>query len=706
MPTNDGSHPTAWYHSATRWTQLTLVEDDPIRFDPDQWIDIFKRTKSNAACLSAGGYIAYYPSKVPYHYVSRYLGDSDPFGALVDGARALDMHVMARVDPHAIHQDAADAHPEWIAVDQSGKPRRHWANPDVWVTCAYGSYNLDYLPQIAQEIVRDYDVDAVFANRWQGHGICYCEHCKSAFYTETRYDLPTNTDENDPTWRAWAAWRRARLSDVVVTLDKAVQSVRPKASFIPNMSGASLMEFNTSLIENHCPFLVVDHQGRHGTEPLWMAGRNAKRMRATFPDRPVVLITSVGPEEPVHRWKDSVTTGPEIIGWVADGAAHGMIPWFTKFNGVIPDERWIEPVANAFALHEAIEPTLAETQPVADIAVLDASTTLRHWSREERPLAEADEYGFYQALVEAKLPFEFLSDEALGNGGLDRFKVLILPNAMCLSDSQCSQLRTWVTRGGNLIAAANTALADENGQLRSQCGLADVFGIADHGPPVGPVKNSYIAFAGEHPLNAGFDGASRIIGGTQRLDVVAAPSSQVPIKMIPDFPDLPMEEVYPRAEATAPAAIIRETEAGGRTVYFPWNIGATFWNVLAQDHQRLIENAVRWVLGEEPMIKVIGQSVLDVAVRKGEQVRAVSLVNLTNPMMMKGPIREIYPVGEHSVSVVLPEGVDAVTGELLVAGQPCDVRIDDGRAVVIVPSIETLEVLRLSWIGGVSATGD
>ena len=44
-----------WYKSATRWTQLTLAEDDPVKFDPAFWIDVFKRTQSNATCLSAGG---------------------------------------------------------------------------------------------------------------------------------------------------------------------------------------------------------------------------------------------------------------------------------------------------------------------------------------------------------------------------------------------------------------------------------------------------------------------------------------------------------------------------------------------------------------------------------------------------------------------------------------------------------------------------
>lgn len=66
-----------WFRAATRWTQITLAEDDPVKFDPAFWIEVFLRTKSNATCISAGGYIAYYPSKVPLHYVSKYLGERD-----------------------------------------------------------------------------------------------------------------------------------------------------------------------------------------------------------------------------------------------------------------------------------------------------------------------------------------------------------------------------------------------------------------------------------------------------------------------------------------------------------------------------------------------------------------------------------------------------------------------------------------------------
>jgi len=33
-----------------RWAQLTLVEDDPGKFDPQFWLDYFKRTRSDAVC--------------------------------------------------------------------------------------------------------------------------------------------------------------------------------------------------------------------------------------------------------------------------------------------------------------------------------------------------------------------------------------------------------------------------------------------------------------------------------------------------------------------------------------------------------------------------------------------------------------------------------------------------------------------------------
>src|SRR5690348_5424864 len=161
-----------WYVRPMRWAQLTLVEDDPGNYDLNFWLDYFKRTHSDAACLSAGGCVAYYPTKVPLHYRSAWMGTSDPFGELLEGCRKLEMVVVARTDPHATHQDMYEAHPDWIAVDAGGRPRRHWADPDFWVTCALGPYNFEFMTEVHREIMKLYAPDGIFSNRWSGSGMC------------------------------------------------------------------------------------------------------------------------------------------------------------------------------------------------------------------------------------------------------------------------------------------------------------------------------------------------------------------------------------------------------------------------------------------------------------------------------------------------------------------------------------------------------
>ena len=114
-----------WVDKPMRWAQLTLVEDDPGKFDPQFWLDYFKRTRSDAVTLSAGGCVAFYPTQIPFHHRSQWLGESDPFGGLVKGCRKLGMVVIARTDPHATYDDMQATHPDWIAVRADGKPQQH-----------------------------------------------------------------------------------------------------------------------------------------------------------------------------------------------------------------------------------------------------------------------------------------------------------------------------------------------------------------------------------------------------------------------------------------------------------------------------------------------------------------------------------------------------------------------------------------------------
>ena len=75
-PASDQDVPAGWFDRPMRWVQLTLVENDPGHFDPKFWLDYFRRLHADAATLSAGGIVAYYPTEVPLHHRSDWLGTS------------------------------------------------------------------------------------------------------------------------------------------------------------------------------------------------------------------------------------------------------------------------------------------------------------------------------------------------------------------------------------------------------------------------------------------------------------------------------------------------------------------------------------------------------------------------------------------------------------------------------------------------------
>jgi parallel beta-helix repeat protein len=126
-----------------------------------------------------------------------------------------------------------------------------------------------------------------------------------------------------------------------------------------------------------------------------------------------------------------------------------------------------------------------------------------------------------------------------------------------------------------------------------------------------------------------------------------------------------------------------------------WDAGGT--KFLKTTNLKLLRNIVNWATNEDAPVTVIGSGVLDVTVWKQRDSMTVHLVNLTNPMMMKGPIRETCPVGAQTVSVALPDGVSRAEAKLLVADRKLEVTVGDGRASVEVPGVDLLEAVHFVW---------
>lgn len=693
-----------WVWQPMRWVQVNFTEDDPGRFDPQFWLDFIKRTSTHGVCLSAGGIYAFYPSHVPFHQRSRFLGKLDPFGDMAKACKALGLRVLARVDPSVLRSDALAAHPDWVARSADGQPRKHPNDPSVFLSCPNGPVSFDWMPQLIREIAESYPVDGIYGNRWSGGfvRVCYCNLCKSDFRAFSGLDLPVNPmNRQDPALLAYQRWDDEKRFAQIRLYNETIRAINPDGLFAP---GSSWQRLDPVRLRQNFRTIYADHQHRSAHHPIWAAGRGAKEAACVMQDSgPIAGSFNVAQME----FKDSVQSIDETLTFMHDGMAQGFRPWLIKFKAEVFDKRWVEPVAKAFAWHARHERYFRNTANLAQVAMMQSLQTNGYYSTggpiNMQPISamtaggnEGALNGCYQALLQARIPFSLADDRDL-NVALDgRYKAIVLPNIAALSDSQCAQIRDYVANGGAIVATGETSLYDERGKPRPNFGLADLFGCDFGGQVDRNVANSYIAVAGRHPLTAGLDDTPRIVGGTRIVRTIARTGGEPsPLRLIRSYPELPAEAAYPREPVSEVSMVYAGAFGKGRVVYFPFNLDEVFWEDAARDHLWLIRNAVDWASGASQPMTVRGAGLVDISFWRQEGSLAAHLVNLDHPAAMKGLIHEVAPVGPFTVSLELPSGTRVRRVRLLEAERNAKVQQTGRKLVVEVPRVERHEVIAI-----------
>ena len=516
-------------------------------------------------------------------------------------------------------------------------------------------------------------------------------------------DLPRTRNPQDPARRQYIVWRQQRLFELWQLWNNKIQHINPSSSYIANAGGGALSELDMKTVGELAPTLFADRQGRSGLMPPWANGKNGKEYRATMGRKAIVGIFSMGLEDK-YRWKDSVQSDDELRLWVADGIAHDLRPWFTKFDCKVIDSRWMPVVEGIYKWHAENAAYLRNERSLARVGMVYSQQTATYYGGDEaRAKVEDPALGFYQALIEARIPFEMVHDHLLDFEHISQFRTLILPNIAALSTAQCKQIQGFVERGGSLVATYETSLYNEWGVRQQNFGLASLFGVNYAGKVEGPMLNSYLSLnkdaSGQyHSLLKDIENSVRIINGVNQVAVTPIGEGTYPLQVVPTYPDLPMEEVFPRKDTPPgqPGAIVRDV-GKGRIVYLPGDIDRTFWETLSFDQARLLRNAVLWATNEPALLTVEGKGVLDVSVWTQKNSMTVHLVNLTNPMMMKGPIREIIPITAQQISVQIPAGRRVKQVQLLVAGTKPKYTSKEGRFQLEIQSIALHEVIAVDF---------
>lgn len=671
-----------WTHNIRRLGQLNMTEHDPVALNVEEWADYWASLKVDAVLVSVTGILAFYQTKVPFHRKGKYLGERDFFGDCCAAAKKRGLKVIARMSPDLNWQDAVDAHPEWFQRDPMGNPVPHTEDPRLFRTCMFSTYMTDYMPAIMREINSLYDVDGHFTNAWPPLGrmpVCYCNVCRRL----PRSGTPEYWDKfNERVLYLWKLY------------DSIAREKKPSSFYFGNLGGGIRSGPNLKMLGEVCEWFQADNQGRGGDDsPIWGCALQGRVCSAIQKGKMSTNVTGAWSTGGV-RWRNAAKSPAEARMWMDQSLASGMVPYYHFIGGETgmgEDRRWMAPGREYFAWTARHDRHLTNRRSIANLGVVMGQRTHLFYNPPRGAAMSQYMDGMYYALLEGRFLFDFVHEDDLDEEHLRKYAALVLPNTALLSDRQCRQIAGYVKGGGSLLATFETSLYDERGQRRADFGLADVFGIHAVGVATGTTGNAFYArIERPHPILEGFRDTHWLPGAEYRLPV--GPIDQPVLTVVPGFVAYPPELAYPMPSHTSePAAVLREKGAS-RLAYFSGDIERTMWRSGHTDLSRLLQNAIRWVLGPDAPVTVAGNGLAETFAWETEAGFAVHVLNYTNPAAHRGWLREFYPIGAQRVRMQLPGGRRATRVELLAAEKDVPFRLSGGAIEFTIPEVRDYEV--------------
>jgi hypothetical protein len=392
--------------------------------------------------------------------------------------------------------------------------------------------------------------------------------------------------------------------------------------------------------------------------------------------------------------------------WMAQTTASGMVPWFHWLGGSLEDKRWREVGRSFFNWLAANEVHFRNKHSIAEVAVLYPQSTIAFYKSGSGPgswrgfdRVQTSDYlqGLYYALLEGRFTFDFVHQEDLTRDRLKHYRALLVSNASYLSDLQCEQIREYVASGGSVLATFETSRYNEWGDKRKDFALADLFGVRITGEAIGPVGNSYMRIEQRHPILNGFEGTNLLPGPESRLPVRAKETMPLTLSVVPYYPAFPPEMVFPRTPRTNEPAAIFKQKGASRIAYFAGDIDRTFWRSGSTDLSQLIQNSVRWVMGDaRPAVAVSGEGVVEVFAWETEPGYALHILNYTNPNMTRGFLRRFYAIGPQKVEFATVAQKKINNVRALRAQRDLPFKQNDRTVRFEVPTVVDYEVIALT----------
>jgi len=723
--------PGPWYKTVTRWGQVNITEKDPPQYDIPWWRNYWKRTATNGIIVNAGGIVAYYPTKIPFHKKAVYLQEGDDlFGNICRAAHEDGIAVFARMDSNRADETFYQAHPDWFAVDGNGQP---YKADDLYISCVNSPYYNEHIPAILKEIATLYQPEGFTDNSWSGLGresICYCKNCQKSFYDKTGHDIPAIKNWNDIVYRKWIHWNYERRLEIWDLNNRICKVAGGRDCIWSGMNSGSIGGQSRSFrnfreICKRADIIMLDDQSRSDNTGFQHNGENGKLIHGLLGwDK--LIPESMAMYQAHDPWfRLASKPEPEARMWMLEGIAGGIQPWWHMISACHEDRRMYHTPEKVFHWHQNNETWLINRQPLASVGVVWSQQHTDFYGRDHADeLVESPWRGMLQALVRARIPYLPIHIDDIDSKAAN-FSVLILPNLAAMTDEQAASIRKFVQAGGNLIATGNSSLFDEWGDKRADYALADLFGAhyissanIDAQTPskklAGDAYHTYLRLTPElrartdgphkgpeppvtskrHPVLEGFEETDTIpFGGllnALRLDE----GVEIPATFIPQFPVYPPEKAYMREPKTdIPAIVLNEKTGIGRVAFIPADLDKQFGRTNLPDHGNLLKNIVHWASNDNIPIRIEGAGLVDCHLYTRENYLILHLVNLTNAATWRQPLDELIAIGPLKVTIQMPKEIAGNKIQTLVSNKSIAAKVSDGQCQFELSSILDHEVI-------------
>ena len=577
---------------------------------------------------------------------------------------------------HMIPKDVFDRHPDWAQIGADGKPAGAYGT--YVLACMNSGWRESFLQSVRDALEQDLSGIFLDGPLFLAEG-CRCEACERLFFKRFGHPVEAASRKELLTFKTEHVARFLRdVREVIRQSGKDVALYANSIGLAENTTGCDIDTVlpYVDLIGSEGGFLFY---GNPNDVSIWRGAQCAKYLESKSGGRPCVVF-SAGNHQP---WARHMHTKAEVTQLFGSVVANGGNVWF-GIHGTI-DEFDSPAGREAFRFNRFLagnEDRFENTVPSEDIALFWSRRTVDTFpeSVSETDFTRAEQksppeaagsfqkefFGISDMLFRCHRQFSILDEACVRNGGLGKFRVLILPNASCLGDDTISEIRRFVENGGALIATLSSGRFDENGTKRAVNPLHEILGIEkveeilDYEPGCG-----YMTLGGTGPLPPAAGFVSRVYRCSYRQGLETLASSF-----------FPMAGRYSSFENKKFPSVTVGRFGKGSAAYIAGGIGSTYADYGILDMRNLMDGLVERFARNDLRVENAWPSVeAELRLQPGRHVCLIHFVNHT--AFMQRPAEDLIEC--RNVRVSLKTDSPAIRVHTLFYPKELPFREKDGR---------------------------